>query len=253
VSALLKKEVKELFRTYRFWVLPAVFLFIALSAPVSAKFLPEILSSQLEQQNIKLILPEPSAAEAFQAYFKNLIQIGLPAVVLLSMGLVAQEKAGGVLTQVMAKPVGRWAVVLSKWVVHGIWFELSLAVAAAGCYLYTLFLFGRADAGSFVVANLLFAPYLLLIFSLTLSASAVFDNPITAGLLAFGGFFGVSLLPLFGGFWARYSPAALSDAAYKTIAGQAVAPNAVGPLIVAVGLVVVLLAGGILLFNRKEF
>jgi ABC-2 type transport system permease protein len=250
VTALIKKEIREILKTYRLWVLPVFFLFLGFSAPASAKFLPDILSSQLRDQNITLKLPEPSDFEAFQTYFKNLAQMGLLAVVLFTMGLISEEKSSGVLAQVVVKPVGRSAIVFAKWAVNGFWFILSLAIGAVGCYLYTLALFGQADLGRFITANLLFCVYLILIFSLSLAASAALPNQLGAGAVGLAGFFVLSLIPLLGGRFERFSPATLNRLAVEALSGKAEAVLA--PILVSLILTVVFLFIGGFIFNRQE-
>src|SRR3990172_4419664 len=193
MNAFLLKEIKEITKTHRLWAVPLFFLFLGLSAVAATEFLPDILKSQLQPQNISIKLPEPDAVQAFQTYFKNLTQVGLVMVILMSMGLVSEEKARGILAQILAKPVSRAAIVAAKGLVPGGWVIICLAAAAAGSYVYALGLFGRADAARFVLANLVFALYLILIFSLTLAASAAARGQGAAAAAALAGFIVLSV------------------------------------------------------------
>jgi len=252
VTAFLRKEFKEIYRTYRLWAIPVIFLFMAFSAPASAKFLPDFLKTQMEAQNITIKLPDPTAVQSFQAYFKNLTQIGLLAVILLSMGLTAEEKSQGILAQVVTKPVRRPDIIWAKWLVHGGWYLLSMAIGAVGCYLYTLGLFGKADLGGFMLANGVFALYLVLIFSVTVAAGAAARTQGVAGGLGLAGFVIFSTLPVFGGGLQHYSPGALSDLAFKLASGSGHISDAFWPTIVTVAAIVLLLIGGISIFDRQE-
>lgn len=252
MRAFTKKEIMEIVKTYRLWVVPVFFLFLGFSAPASAKFLPEILESQLRDQNITLKLPEPSAIEAYQQYFKNLSQMGLIAVILLSMGLISTERDTGVLAQLIAKPIRRSSILLSKWLVHGSWFVVSMILGAIGCYFYTLGLFGQADLGQFVVANLVFGVYLLLIFSLTVAASSVFSNQIGAGAVALGAYFVLSLIPMLGKEVARFSPATLNSLALEAVNGKFEFADALIPLLSSVAIAAAALIVAGLIFQRQE-
>lgn len=253
--ALLKKEMKEVLRTYRVWAVPVLFLFVGLSAPASAKFLPEILKTQIDQlqaQGVTIKLSKLGAGAAYDAYFKNLTQIGLLAVILFSMNLISEEKARGILALIVTKPVSRTRIVLAKWLVHGGWSIFSLVIGAGGCYLYTLGLFGKASFAPFAAANLVMAVYVLLIFSLTLAASAVLRSQVAVGVVSLAGFSVFSLMSFFNRTLADYSPAALNDLAVKIAKNQAALSDALWPAIVTLALAGILLAGGIFIFKRLE-
>ncbi len=252
MSAFLKKDIREILKTYRLWAIPVIFLFIGISAPASTKFLPAIMKPQLEAQGITLVLPELGAVAAYQAYFKNLTQIGLLAVILFTMGLVSEERGRGILAQVAAKPVSRRSIVAAKWVVHGAWFFLCLALGAVACYLYTIALFNGAPLLAFAKANLVFAAYLIFIFSLTLAASTVLQSQVAAGAASLVGFSIVSLASFFSRTLARYSPAALNTAADKIVAGQAELGAAARPAATALVLAIILIAGAVAVFDRQE-
>lgn len=252
MTSLIKKEMREIFKTYRLWVIPVFFLFLGFSAPAAAKFLPDLLASQIEAQNLKITFPEPSVLEAFQSYFKNLAQMGLIAVILFSMGLVSEERSSGVLAQVVTKPVGRGTVVWSKWLVHAGWFAISMAAGAVGAYLYTWALFEQPSLGGFVFGNLIFAVYMLFVFSSALAASAVFKRQIGAGATAFLIYFAAGALTLFPDKYARFTPGFLSGAAVEALSKPSGLSDVVPAMISAAVLSIVLVAGAIAVFQRQE-
>ncbi len=252
MTALIKKEVIEIVRTHRLWSIPALFLFLGLSAPATTWFLPAILESQLQGQDVLIKLPEPSEIEAFQAYFKNMIQIGMLAVILFSMGLISEEKSTGVLGMVVTKPVRRSALLLSKWLVHGSWLTSSLVLGAGSCYLYTLALFGEAHLARFALANLVFGVYMVLMFTLTIAASAIFSKPIGAGGAALSAFFTLSLLPSLSSWLRDTSPGALSNLAVTGVRETLSLADAIVPISSSVFLAALALIGAGLSFKRQE-
>lgn len=252
MRTLLRKEAKEIWRTYRVWAIPVVFLFIGFSAPASTKFLPELLKPQLQAQGISITMPKLGAVAAYQAYFKNLTQIGLLAVILFSMGLISEEKTSGIMAQIVTKPVSRRAIVVSKWLVHGAWFVLSLVLGAVGCFFYTAGLFGKAPAGSFALANLVYVVYLVLIFTLTLAAGAALRNQVAVSVVGLMGFSALSLVSFFSKTLADYSPAALSGLASSLVSNQARSIDALAPAVIALVLAGGLLAAGVFVFDRQE-
>jgi len=68
---LLKKEVMEIFRTSKIYVLPAVFLFIAITSPLMAKYMPTLINSILEYsgQQMQISIPTPTYIDAMVASF----------------------------------------------------------------------------------------------------------------------------------------------------------------------------------------
>lgn len=242
----------EIARTYRLWVIPVVFLLFSLSAPPSAKFLPELLEGQLAGEDITITMPEPTANTAFQTYLKNLTQMGLLAVILLTMGLISEERSRGILAQVIVKPVGRPAIVVAKWLVHGTWLLIVLALSSVACYLYTLALFGEGGGGGFWTANVFFAGYLTVIFSFTLAMSAVFKTQIAAGAASLGFFFFLTVVPAFGRGVGKYAPSALNDMAYKALSERVSTGDAAGPALVAAMTAIMALVAAVAVFNRQE-
>lgn len=251
--AFFKKELKEILRTYRLWVVPVIFIFIGLSSIASAKFLPEILKEQLKAQNIKIQIPEQTAVDAFVSYFKNLNQIGILAVILLTMGLVSEERVKGVLAQILTKPLKRTSVITSKFLVHGGFMILSAILGAIIAYLYTLGLFKQPDFNKFALANMLLLVYLLLVFTITLFFSALLENQILAGGLSLIAIFTLSILPSINRFFEKYAPSALLSLANETVKNVNKFNQAYVPVVVSVLLIVVLLAVAAFIFKRQEF
>lgn len=250
-AAMLKKEIAEIFKTYRWWVIPVVFLFFAFSAPASVKFLPELLKGQLEAQNIKIAFPEPGPIEALAEFFKNLGQMGMLAVILLTMGLISDERSKGILAQILVKPVSRASVVLSKFIIHGGYLTLSVLLSSAACLLYTIAIFGETDIGNFVAGISVYMLYLLLVFSVTLFFSAIVRSPIAAGGFALLSFFALSIMPALGQVLSKYSPPALSSIAINIIQEKP-ATDVIWPIAVTLLMITVLLAAAVLLFNKQE-
>lgn len=249
---LIKKEFREVYRTYRIWVVPALFLFFGLSAPVSAKFLPEIAKAQLEAQKIAIDFPQPGILDAYSQYLKNLAQLGVLAVILLSMGLVGEERARGILAQILTKPLSRSAVVLSKFVAHGSFLAGCAFLGALAGYLYTLALFGGGHPVRFLGATLAFTVYLLVVFCVTLLLTVVWRSQILAGGAALLAMLALSLATVASRFLERYSPAGLPSLAEKFVKGNASFSTAAVPLLTSVLTIAVLLALAVLVFRRQE-
>ncbi len=249
--AFLKKEFLGILKTYRIWVIPAIFLFFGLMSPPIAKLAPEIVKSALPK-GVNLQIPPPTILDSFGQYLKNLAQLGILAVILLSMSLVSEEKSKGTLQLVITKPVSRTTVVVSKFIAQNILILSSMIVAAAVCYLYSIAIFRDGKLVEFAQANLLFIVYFLLIITIAIFFSTILSNQVAAGGLSIIAFAILSILPILHRFFDKYSPAALTGIANKIVLGQATISQAGWPMIASLILVAILLFLGIFIFNRQE-
>jgi ABC-2 type transport system permease protein len=107
LAVLLGKELLESWRTYRLPVVGGLFLFVGLSSPLLARYLPEILKAAGGDQFGVLQLPTPTAADAVDQLWKNLAQFGAFAAIILAMGAVAGEKDRGTAAFVLSKTASR--------------------------------------------------------------------------------------------------------------------------------------------------
>ena len=146
-------------------------------------------------------------------YLKNLSQIGLLAIILLVMGLVAREKETGTAVLILARPVGRWSFLLAKFSAFFSQLALCLVAAGAACYLYTGLLFDVwLTPGPFLGINGLVLLYLLIPTAFTFLGSTLSRNNVLAAGLGLAAWL---LLSLLGGFHGLrdYTPGQLTAAA----------------------------------------
>ncbi len=249
--ALLKKEFLAIAKTYRLWVVPAVFLLFALLSPPVAKYTPQIISSAMPK-GVTIKIPEPALLDALIQWTKNLSQMGILATILFTMGLVSEEKARNTIQLVLTKPVSRTWFVLSKLFAQCVLVLGSIKITAFICYIYAIAIFGGNKATAFTQANLLFLIYVFLIISVTLSFSTVFSNQIAAGGLSLIGFAILSILPVFGKALSKYSPGVLPVLADKILKGEASISASTWPIIMSLILATAFLAIAIVIFNHQE-
>jgi ABC-2 type transport system permease protein len=111
---LISKELKEQWRSGRLLIMLAVFLFFGIVSPLTAKYMPDIISSMVKDQNITIQIPEATWKDAIGQFVKNISQMGVFIIILLSMGTVAKEKENGTASFLLVKPVSRNLFILSK-------------------------------------------------------------------------------------------------------------------------------------------
>ncbi|MBN2358975.1 MAG: ABC transporter permease subunit [Deltaproteobacteria bacterium] len=217
---LLRKELRELLRTYRALVVAVAFVIVGLGSPLAAKLTPRLLSSLASDPTggVELVLTrEPSTNDALFQYHKNLALLPV-LVILLAMGSLSSERRRGTAQLVLTKPISRRAYLLAKLIAPGALYLAGIAVAGGGCLLYTWLLFGAVDVGGFILLNLLYLLALWFYLAVTVLASAALDSAIAAGGVGLAAF---ALCGLLGSFdrIGRYSPGGLFNAALALVRG----------------------------------
>lgn len=179
---LLRKELTEHSRTYKFLSVVVVFLVVGFSTPVLLVYMPEIV--ELSGDDVVIEIPEFTATDIVRSYLDTLGQLGLVIVILITMGSIAAERERGTAEMVLSKPVGTGSFVLAKFLGLAIVLIAGLLAGALGCYTYTTVLLGSPGPMAFTTANMLVALYLLAVMSVTLLFSAIVRSQIVAGILA---------------------------------------------------------------------
>lgn len=183
---MLRKELMEQWRTHRFLIVAAVLVAFGLASPLLAKFTPEMLKSIPDlPAGLAGMIPAPTVADAVIQYVKNISQFGILLALLMSMGTVVQEKERGTAAMLLTHPVSRLYFLLAKFTALGILFAVCLAVAAVGCWYYTLLLFEALPWGSFLALNGLMLVVLLVYIAVTLLCSTIARTQGMAAGLAF--------------------------------------------------------------------
>ena len=248
-SALLRKELLEQWRTTRLPLVATVFLLVGLSSPLLARFTPEILKAVGGSQ-FSIVLPTPTAADAYDQLAKNLGQFGALIAVLLAMGSVATEKERGTAALILVKPVSRGAFLVTKLVAIALTLGISTAIAAAGAWFYTLVLFEPLPAAGFIGAMLLQWLALVAYAAITFLGSTLTRSALAAAGLGVAAFIvlGIlSIIPTIG----RYLPTGLGIPARALALGQADV-DVLGPAIAAIALIAGLVVVAWLAFRHQE-
>lgn len=181
-----RKEMLEQWRTYRFLIVVAVFAAFGLASPLLAKFTPEMLKS-LPGVPTELLsaFPAPTVTDAITQYVKNMSQFGILLALLMTMGVVVQEKERGTAAFFLTRPVSRETFLLAKFASMTVTFIASLSIAAIGCWYYTYVLFEPLAWGPFLALNGLMLIIFLVYMALSLLGSTLAHSQGIAVGLAF--------------------------------------------------------------------
>jgi ABC-2 type transport system permease protein len=249
-AAFLGKEFQEIRRTWRIWVSPGMLVFFAITSPLIALATPKLLSSLAgSQPGVVITMPEPTAADAYGQFMKNLSQLVILAIVIAGAGLVSSERSSGTALLVLTKPLSRAAFVLAKLTAELVALLVFTVLGAALCLGVTRLVFPPAPVAPFAGAVALwFLSAALLTAVMTLCSVLVSSRGGAAGLGL-----GYLFLGLLASIWppaVLWSFVGLGDAMGKVLAGKPVALGwPVGTAVVSA-----VLATGIAMriFERQE-
>jgi ABC-2 type transport system permease protein len=245
-----RKEMQEQWRTYRFLIVAAVFAAFGLASPLFAKFTPEMLKAiPGVPPELLAAIPAPTVADAIAQYLKNMSQFGILLALLMTMGVVVQEKERGTAAFFLTRPVSRETFLLAKFAALTVTFIVSLALAAIGCWYYTLVLFAPLAWVPFLALNGLMLVVFLVYMALALLASTLArTNGVAVGLafVALILLVGLGALPGIG----EYFPGRLfSWGATMMLGGNATAWPAFA---ISLGMIALALLVACLVFRRQE-
>lgn len=247
---LLKKELLEQWRTKKILILTIIFLFVAISSPIMAKILPEVMKS-ISVPGMVISLPTPTYLDAIDQYIKNISQIAILVVIFIVAGAICDEKNRKTLEILLTKPISRMAFVVSKFKAYFISVTAVYAVCSIIFYLYTASIFGSFNLVNFIIMNALVLLYVLMITSITILASTIVKNSIIAGgigffsYIIFGTIFGLieCLKP--------YSPGKIFDI-YGDVIKTGWTNDLIWPLIITTVIIFVSAISAILIFRKQE-
>jgi ABC-2 type transport system permease protein len=248
--AFLGKELLEIRRTWRIWVLPGILMAVGLSSPILAAISPRLIESLTAgQPDVIIQIPDPTAIDAYLQFAQSLLQIVLLALIIVAAGVVSSERRSGTAILVLTKPVSRSAFLLAKFIAQMLLIVVALIPASFACWLVTLALFDEAPPGVFVQSTLLY----VVLAALFIATMMVFSTLVNSQAGAAGlGLVMYLIIGIFSG-WGptqEYSPAGLFSAIGNILTGAD--PPILGPVLTGILATGLLLTLAILIFTRQE-
>ena len=250
IKVLIKKEIFEIFKTSKIYVLPLIFLFFGITSPLITKILPDILKDL--PGGVKINLPPQTWADSFMQLFKNLNQIGIIAIILVFMGTVSDEKSKGTAIMVLTKPVSRVSLVTAKFISNSLLALFSIILGYGSCLFYTFRLFPLVNIEASLIAVLIFTISSICYIAIITGLSSMFKSNIAAGGIALAIYFVNSLMPLLGGWFSKYSPGCLVNFQNKILVSNLNTNEVLLSIIIFCIISSSILALGIKIFNKEE-
>lgn len=248
--AFTQKEFYEVIRTYKLFILGAVFLLLGMMSPFAAKFTPEILKTVMPE-GMNLTLPEPSAVDSWAQFFKNVTQIGMIVLVIVFSGIMANELSKGTLINILTKGLSRSTVILSKFITVVLLWTAGYVLCFGVTYAYTVYFWGGDT-----VSNLLFSIFCLWLFGVMLLSCLILGGVLFkttyGGLLLTGGFVSVLFLMDISPDIQKYNPTALASKNVALLTKDMVVSDFTSPVVITLVITVLFLVAGLVAFQKRQ-
>ena len=249
-TAFLRKELTEIRRTWRLWVIPGMLVFFGITSPIIAALTPALVQSMsASQPGVVIKLPPPTALDASAQFLKNLDQFVLIAIVIAGAGVISGERAAGTAILVLTKPLSRAAFVVAKILSQVLLLVVSTVLGTAACLAMTAVVFDTSGATRLLQVVALWLLYAILLVVVMTLFSASFASRGAAAGAGLGYYFLMLLLSAWGP-TAEYSFAGIIPAMRDVLMGRGeLSP---WPIITAA---VAIVAGSVAaagVFERKE-
>ncbi len=247
----LRKELLEIVRTWRIWVLPSIVIVFAVTGPILAKAMPAILGSMDSEElgGAVIRLPDPTWRDAYAQWVKNLTQLVTPTLIIVLGGMVASEVRSGTAILVLTKPVDRASFVLAKALASTLFVSTTTLSGAALTWAVTLATFGEAPLRPLVGSTAAWLALAVPVCAVMTLASVLVPSPSGAAGVGIGLYAALGVASLMR--WAvEWTPAGLLGAPASLLAGERVA--IAWPLVTALVVAIAALAIAVVRFSHEE-
>lgn len=249
-GAFFGKELTEIRRTWRMWVIPGILLFLGLTSPIIAAITPALVKSvTASQRGVVMQLPPPTALDAFAQFLKNLDQFVLIAIIIAGAGVISGERASGTAILVLTKPLSRGAFVVAKILSQLLLLVTATALGTVATLAVTAMIFTGARAGPVFATVALWLLYAtLLVVVMTLFSAALKSRGAAAG--AGLGFLFFTLLLSNWAPAARYTFVGIIPAMSGALTGRALSLG--WPVATAIAAIILGTVSAVAIFDRQE-
>ena len=250
LGAFVRKELTEIVRTWRIWVIPGMLVFFGITSPIIAALTPALVQSMTASQpGVVIRVPPPTALDAYAQFLKNLDQFVLIAIVITGAGAVSGERSSGTAILALTKPLSRGAFVVAKILSQVVLLVAATVLGTAICLAVTAVVFPGGNAARLVTTVALWLLYAsLFVVVMTLLSASLRSRGAAAG--AGLTFYFLALLLSNWGPMARYAFFGLFPAMRDALLGRSLSLG--WPLVTAVLAMAAGTVAAMRLFERQE-
>ena len=246
--AMTKKEFLESIRTYKLFIIAAVFLLFGMLNPITAKIMPKLLSSFMPE-GMKITLGEPHTIDSWIQFYKNM-STQLILFIIVFSGIMTNELSKGTLINMLTKGLPRRTVILSKFTAAASMWTVNYLICFVITLVYTMYLLPGE------LPNITFAAFCMWLFgvlqiAMMLLGGILFGN-IYGTLLLAGGFTGLLMLANIFPKFEEYNPYLLSTGCVSLLTSERVPSDFYVAIIVTLAFILFIMISSICSFNKKQ-
>ncbi|MEH7332216.1 ABC transporter permease [Neobacillus drentensis] len=250
---LLKKELLEMWRNFKWIWMPITFILIGVQKPITTYYMPQIIDSLGGlPEGAVLKIPTPTAREVIMQGLGEYTSLGVLIIVLSTMGIIAAERKSGVAAMILVKPVSFTSFVTSKWAGGVLLMWLSFFTGCTTTWYYTGLLFDWVPFGEFLQAYFFYALWFTFILTVTVFFSSMLRTSGTAGFISLAVVIIVSIVSSTLSRWLEWSPAQLTSYANEILLDKGVSEYLLPAGLLAGVCIIILLALSVMIFRKKE-
>ena len=187
---VVRLEWLRLWRTYRLLILLVVFAFFGLLGPLTAAYLPELISlaSQSEDLGMAIELPEPVPADGIAQYIGNISQLGLITVAAVGALALAIDARPGLAAFYRTRQPAAHSWLMPRWAATTLAAAAAWTVGLLAAVYETVLLIGPLPVGGMLTGWAAWVLYLafavaLVALSAGIVRSTVAVTAVSVGLL----------------------------------------------------------------------
>ena len=251
--SVLRLEWLRLWRTYRLTILVVVFAFFGLLGPLTAAYLPEIVSlaSQSEDLGAAIEFPDPVPSDGIAQYVGNISQIGLIAVAAIAALALAVDARPGLAAFYRTRQPAARSWIVPRWLATSLAAGVAWTIGLVAAVYETVLLIGPLPIGGMVVGWATWVLYLAFAVAVAALAAGIVRSTVAVTAVTVGLLIGmalVGLIPPLGEWLPSHlvgAPAALAD-------GVTEASDYIRAAVVTVVATAAALVGASALVRRRE-
>ncbi|TDL32075.1 ABC transporter permease [Jeotgalibacillus sp. S-D1] len=173
LKILFKKELLEMYRSYKWVWMPLLFISLGIMQPLTSYYLADIIKEfgGLPEGAV-FETPLPTSQQVFTETLGQFSQIGTLVIVLAAMGMLSNERNSGAALMILVKPISYTGYFLSKWLAAASLVIVSFLLGVSCTLYYTTLLFDPLPVKEVMISSGYYVVWLLVTVTITLTLSA---------------------------------------------------------------------------------
>ncbi len=250
---LLKKEMLEMTRNFKWIWVPIVFILIAVQEPLTLYYLPQIIDSLGNlPEGAVFEMPVPSAKEVLVAVLSQFNTLGVLIIVLTTMGVISGERKSGVAGLILVKPVSYSSYVTAKWAGAMLLLWTVYFIGYIVSWYYVVILFESVPFVDFIQSFVMNGIWLSFVLTISIFFNSIIKSPGVVGFLSIATVIVLSFISSSLAQWLTWSPFMLSSYTSLFLMNEQLPTELFPTLLVSIVTIITMLVGSVVILRKRE-